>query len=101
MTDSEPTIPLKHAELLHAALSTAILMLDQIRYPIENMESVIEVYRASRDRYLKASGYSSAEINLYADAATDALVTWFEAKETSKKKVSKDFEQWAKELMDE
>lgn len=99
---SEPTIPLKHAELLHVAMSTVVHVLEsRTNYPVENMESVVEAYRVSRDRHLKTLGYTAEEIKAFTEAATDALVGWLEALEAKKADARADFDKWTKELMEE
>lgn len=98
----EPTIPLKHAELLHVALSTVVHVIEtRTDYPIDNIEKVVAAYRVSRDKYLTGVGYSKEQIKLHTEAAVEALVTWLEEREAKKKSALSDFDQWARELLDE
>lgn len=102
MVRIEPTIPLKHAELLHVAMATVVHVLEtKTDYPTESMRSVVKSYKVSRDRHLTALGYSGAQIKLFTEAATDALVTWLEGREHNKSMSIKDFDQWSSELMDD
>lgn len=99
---NEPTIPLKHAELLHVAMSTIVHVLDTTTdYPVENMEQVLAAYRNSRNKHLTGLGFTTTQINLFTDAATEALVQWLEERGQRKALADADFDAWARELLDE
>lgn len=99
---TEPTIPLKYAELLHVAMSTIVHVLDtRTDYPVENMEGVITTYRQCRDKHLMALGYDRKKILMFTEAATEALVAWLEEREIRKSDIEAHFAEWKKELLDE
>lgn len=98
----EPTIPLKHAELLYVSLCTIIHGIEQRSdYPTDNMQHVVAGYTIARDKYLKSQGYSSKEIKSYTEAATDALVSWLEDRHIKSRELDADFDRWAKELKED
>lgn len=99
---SEPTIPLKHAELLHVAMCTVIHVLDtRTDYPTVNMQQVVSAYALSRDKHLIELGYSRADIKSFTEAATDALVQWLEERHIKSRELDADFDRWASELREE
>lgn len=99
---AEPLIPLKHAELLHVAMSTVVHILDsRTSYPTDNMEAVVSAYRRSRDKHLTDLGYTTDQIAAFTEAATEALVQWLEERESYRQSAMSDFDQWARELLDE
>lgn len=99
---SEPTILLKHAELLHVALSTVAHVIgSRTNYPTENIESVIGAYRVSRDKHLTDLGFTKKQISAFTDAAAEALTQWLDERQQQRVATDEDFEQWAKELMGE
>lgn len=99
---SEPTIPLKHAELLHVAMCTVIHVLEtRTEYPTGNMNQVVAAYQLSRDKHLVEMGYSKEQIRSFTEAATDALVSWLEERHIRSRELDADFDRWAKELRDE
>ena len=98
---SDPTIPLKHAELLHVAMCTIIHTLEKrTEYPTTNMQQVVAAYTVSRDKHLKELGYTDADIKMFTEAAIDALVSWLEERHTKSRELDADFDRWARELLD-
>lgn len=99
---TEPTIPLKYAELLHVAMATIVHVLDtRTEYPVDNMEGVLTTYRTCRDKHLNGQGYDQTKIKLYTEAATEALVQWIQEREIRKTDVAAHFDEWTKELLDD
>lgn len=99
---NDPVIPLKYAELLHVAMSTMVTIIaKKTNYPVENLEAVLGTYRVSRDKHLKADGYSRQDIHIYTAAAAEAMLAWLEEAEDKKSESKADFDRWARELMDE
>lgn len=99
---SEPTIPLKHAEVIHVALATMVHVLStRTDYPVDNMETVLAGYRKSRNEHLSGRGYTYRQINMYTEAATEALVSWLEDRSARKARIDSDFAEWAREILDE
>lgn len=99
---NEPTIPLKHAELLHVAMCTVIHVLEtRTEYPTVNMQQVVAAYQTSRDRHLMDMGFSKEQIRLFTEAATDALVTWLEERHLKSRELDADFDRWARELKED
>lgn len=99
---TEPTIPLKHAELLHVAMCTIIHVLEtKTQYPTLNMQQVVAGYQFSRNKHLKQQGFTQEQIDLFTEAATDALVSWLEERHIKTRELDADFDRWAKELREE
>lgn len=99
---NEPTVLLKHAELLHVALSTVAHVIgSRTNYPTENIENVLGAYRVSRNKHLTAMGMTVKEIGLFTDAAAEALTVWLDEQQSKRSSDDKDFQQWAKEVMEE
>lgn len=99
---NEPTIPLKHAELLHVAMCTVIHVLDtRTDYPTVNMQQVVAAYTSQRDKHLVELGYTKEQIKLFTEAATDALVAWLEERHFKARELDADFDRWASELREE
>lgn len=99
---NEPTIPLRHSEMLHVAMSTMVHVLNtRTSYPVDNMESVLLAYRNSRDKYLAESGYTAEQVSMFTEAATEALCRWLDEREERKAEAAADFDAWAREVLDE
>lgn len=99
---NEPTIPLKHAELLHVAMCTVIHVLEtRTNYPTVNMHQVVAAYSSQRDKHLMSLGFTPAQIKMFTEAATDALVSWLEERHARSLELDADFDRWASELREE
>ena len=102
MTTSEPSIPLRNAELLYVAMATAVHVIQsRTDYPVDNIQCVIAAYRQSRNKYLLRQGYTQKQIDFFTEAAAESLVSWLEDMEERKASTSNDFDQWSRELLDE
>lgn len=99
---NEPTIPLKHAELLHVAMCTVIDVIEKrTDYPTANIQQVIAGYTTSRDKYLIGQGFTKGQIKLFTEAAIEALVSWLEERHLKASELDADFNRWTSELMED
>ena len=81
MSDAEPTVPLKAAELLHVSLAAAVMSreIKDVRAR-ENLERILQGYRKLRDESLKSQGLPASTASDYSGAAAESISDWLDEK---------------------